>query len=209
MSDITAATPDDPRCRALLAFWFGTGADDAAVLAEKSPIWFRAGAAVDATIRDRFATLREAAIGRQLDAWLDMPRGRLALVILVDQFSRNLFRGDARAFAHDALALGWCNDGLYPGADQALRPIERVFLYLPLEHSEVQSDQQRAVTLFSTLRDEVDRGLRESFDGFLNYAERHRDVVARFGRFPHRNAVLGRASTAQELAFLAQPGSSF
>jgi uncharacterized protein (DUF924 family) len=209
VADAIAATPDDPRCRAVLAFWFGTGMDDAAVIAEKSAIWFRGGTGVDTTIRTDFAALRAAALEGQLDAWLDAPRGRLALVILVDQFSRNLFRDDPRAYTHDALALAWCVESLGRSMDRALRPIERVFLYLPLEHSEMLADQQRAVALFSALRDEVHPDLRETFNGFLDYAKRHRDVIARFGRFPHRNATLGRASTDQERVFLEQSGSSF
>ena len=204
-----ATAPEDARCRDVLAFWFGDAAGDAAVIAAKSAIWFRGRAEVDAAVRNRFATLHTAAITGRLDAWLAWPHGRLALVILVDQFSRNLFRGDARAYAHDARARTWCEEGLRTGVERALRPIERVFLYLPLEHSEALRDQQRAVELFATLRDEVEPGLREAFDEYLDYAERHRDVIARFGRFPHRNAALGRASTADEQAFLAQPGSSF
>lgn len=205
----TAATLCEPRCEAVLAFWFGTGADDATVIADKSALWFRGGANVDAAIRERFSTLHRVAIDAQRDSWLSLPRGCLALLVLVDQFSRNLFRGDARAFARDALARARCEDALRRGVDRALRPIERVFLYLPLEHSEVLQDQHRSVALFAALRDEVRPDLRESFNVFLDYAERHRDVIARFGRFPHRNAPIGRDSSPAELAFLAEPGASF
>ncbi|MCK9538985.1 DUF924 family protein [Dokdonella sp.] len=201
--------PADPRCRAVLEFWFGDARDDAAVIADKGAQWFRGGAQVDAAIRDRFADTHAAAVAGKLDDWLPAPRGRLALVLLIDQFSRNLFRDDPRAFEHDALALAWCRQALASGADRALRPIERVFLYLPLEHSEELADQERAVALFTALRDAVDAGVRERFEGFLDYAVRHRDIVARFGRFPHRNAILGRPSTAAELEFLKQPGASF
>lgn len=199
----------DPRAAELLAFWFGSAREDAAVIAERSAIWFRGGGAVDAEIRTRFAALREQAIDGRLDAWLALPHGRLALVILVDQFSRNLFRGDARAFAHDALARGWVEEGLRLGADRALRAVERVFFYLPLEHSESFADQQGCVALFRQLRADAPPASHAAFDGYLDYAERHRDVIARFGRFPHRNAALGRASTPAEEAYLAVPGAGF
>jgi uncharacterized protein (DUF924 family) len=201
--------PEDPRCRGLLDFWFGTQSGDAAAIDERSAVWFGADAAFDAVIRERYAHLREAAAGGQLDAWLAFPHGRLALVILLDQFSRNLFRGDARAFAHDAQARAWSEQGVLEGVDRLLRPVERVFFYLPFEHSEALADQQRAVALFTALHDEVPAPLRETFAGFLDYARRHHDVIARFGRFPHRNATLERPSTAEEVAFLRQPGSSF
>ncbi|MEO5626791.1 MAG: DUF924 family protein [Dokdonella sp.] len=201
--------PDDPRCNDLLEFWFGTHADDADVIKDRGALWFGGGTDVDASIRTHFGELREAAITGLLDDWLVCARGRLALVILADQFSRNLFRADAHAFAHDELARAWCEQGLDAGIDCDLRPIERVFFYLPLEHSEVLADQQRSVALFRALLDEVDADVRPAFANFLDYAQRHRDIIERFGRFPHRNAALERASTAQEVAFLAQAGSSF
>jgi uncharacterized protein (DUF924 family) len=202
MSDLPAAARD------VLQFWFGDG-DDAQSIARNAQRWWQADAAFDAEIAQHFSRLRERAIGGELDDWASSPQGRLALIVLVDQFSRNLLRRDPRAFEHDPLARRWCKDGLDAGADVPLRPIQRVFFYLPLEHSESIADQDRAVRLFTHLRDEVPVALREPFANFLNYAQRHRDVIARFGRFPHRNAVLGRSSTAEEIAFLQQPGSSF
>ncbi|MBN8727190.1 MAG: DUF924 domain-containing protein [Xanthomonadales bacterium] len=201
--------PEDPRCREVLEFWFGGAEDDAAVIAEKGALWFRGGDEVDREIRTRFAGLHEEVAAGRLDGWTAVPLGRLALVLVIDQFSRNLFRDDARAYAHDALALGWCKEALASGEDRQLRPIERTFLYLPLEHSEDIADQEQAVALFTALTREVPAAARERFDGFLDYAIRHHDIIARFGRFPHRNAVLGRASTAEEIEFLKQPGSSF
>jgi uncharacterized protein (DUF924 family) len=195
--------------REVLSFWFGESNDDAQTIAQNSTRWWQANARFDTEIRMRFAALRDDAIAGDLDTWLHTPRGRLALIILVDQFSRNLFRNDARAYEHDALARHWCEDGLKIAADDALRPVERVFLYLPLEHSESVADQDLAVTLFRLLRDSVPAAQREAFANFLRYAERHRNVIARFGRFPHRNLVLHRESSAEELRFLEQPGSSF
>ena len=199
----------DPRANCVLGYWFGRAEDDGVVFADKGSLWFEANTAVDAEIRERFAALREEAVGGALDAWLASPRGRLALVILVDQFSRNLFRGDARAFEHDALARGWVDEGLRLGADLALRAVERTIFYLPLQHAESIADQQHSVALFAHLRDIAPPALRARFENCLDYAVRHRDIVARFGRFPHRNAALGRTSTAEEIAFLERPGSSF
>lgn len=203
------ALPLDPRCREVLGFWFGDAEDEHVVLEEKGALWFRGGDAVDRQIRSRFASLHAEVAERRCHAWLEHPLGRLALVLVIDQFSRNLFRDDARAFAHDALALAWCKQALASGEDQVLRPVERVFLYLPFEHSENLADQEQAVALFAKLADDAPAPLREHFDGFLEYARRHRDIIARFGRFPHRNAVLGRSSTDEETEFLKQPGSSF
>lgn len=206
---MNAVASVDVRAAEVLQYWFGDAAADAEVIATNGARWFRGGDAVDADIRARFSDLHAQAAGGQLDDWLATPRGRLALVIVIDQFSRNLFRGDARAFAHDARARDWVVDGLDAGADRALRPIERVFFYLPLEHSESLADQDRCVALFAALRDEVPASLRAAFDGYLDYARRHRDVIARFGRFPHRNVVLGRTSTAEEAEYLRQPGAGF
>ena len=195
--------------RSILQFWFGDDPDDAAVIAQKSPVWFEKSAAVDDEIRERFGALREAAIAGELASWSETPHGRLALIVLVDQFSRNLFRDDARAFEHDALARAWAREAVATAADRALRPVERMFVYLPFEHSESLADQEWAVALFTGLRDEVAPAQREAFEGILRFAEQHHDIVARFGRFPHRNAVLARASTPAEIGFLKQPASSF
>lgn len=201
--------PADPRCREVLEFWFGNAEDDVAVIADKGALWFRGGDAVDREIRARFAGLHEEVTAGRLDGWTAVPLGRLTLVLVIDQFSRNLFRDDPRAYANDALALGWCKEALSSGADRELRPIERSFLYLPLEHSEDLADQDQAVALFTALRDEAPPETEARFEAFLDYAIRHQVIIARFGRFPHRNAVLGRDSTDEEIAFLKQPGSSF
>jgi uncharacterized protein (DUF924 family) len=193
----------------LLDFWFSSAADDGEVARQQSALWWSGDEDSDALIRVRFGNLRASAVRGELDHWLEEPHGRLALIVLADQFSRNLFRGSPEAFAADPLARRWCLHGLDLGVAQRLRPIERVFLYLPLEHSEQREDQQRAVALFEALCAEVPDAQRGIFEGFADYARRHRDVVERFGRFPHRNAVLGRASTAEELDFLQQPGAAF
>jgi uncharacterized protein (DUF924 family) len=191
------------------AFWFGGDPDDAQLAAGRSKLWWSKDPAVDAAMRQRFGPWLARAAARALDDWLATPVGRLALILLTDQVPRNIHRGTPRAFAFDALARHWCEEGIAAGQDEALRPLERVFFYLPLEHSESLADQERAVALFRTLAQAAPAGARKTFDGFLDYALRHREVIARFGRFPHRNRVLARASTARELVFLAEPGSSF
>ena len=197
-------TPDT-----LHAFWFGTSAQDAEVIASQSALWWQKQPAVDAHIRHRFAPLVERAATGELDNWLDELRGRLALILLTDQFPRNIWRDQAAAFAFDVLALRWAKEALALGLDTRARAIERVFLYLPLEHSENLADQQHAVRLFEALAASVSTELRPAFDGFLDYARRHLEIIDRFGRFPHRNAALGRETTAAEAEFLRQPGSRF
>jgi uncharacterized protein (DUF924 family) len=136
-------------------------------------------------------------------------RGRLALILLLDQLPRSIHRGTPEAFAQDAAARQVADSGLAAGADRLLRPIERLFFYLPFEHSEDLADQHRSVRLFRELGESVLESQRDVFSGFLDYAVRHREVIERFGRFPHRNRILGRESTPEELAFLEEPGSSF
>jgi uncharacterized protein (DUF924 family) len=193
-------------------FWFGpdaAAASDAVVAERQAALWWRKNPEVDAQMRLRFAASIAHAAQHALDDWAATPHGRLALILLTDQFTRNVYRNTPAAFAWDPLARAWCKDGLAAGMHRALRPIERVFFYLPLEHAEDLEDQERAVSLFRELLAEVPADERATFAGFLDFAERHRAVIARFGRFPHRNAILGRASTDEEVAFLAQPGSSF
>jgi uncharacterized protein (DUF924 family) len=143
------------------------------------------------------------------DTWLGTTRGRLALVIVLDQFSRNMFRGNQSGFAGDERALAAALEGLALGADKSLALDERIFLYMPLMHSEQLAHQQRSLELFTGLLEGQPEALRGYLSSSVDYARRHLEIVERFGRFPHRNAVLGRASTPEELEFLKQPGSSF
>ena len=184
----------------ILDFWF-----DEAHRAH----WFEASAAFDAQIRERFGAVAEAAAGDRLDGWTATPDGWLALLIALDQFPRNLHRGDGRAWTHDVKAQRVALSGMARGDDRQLPPIRRVFAYLPLEHAEDKTVQQRSVELFEALCADVPAQQREQFEGFLDYARRHREVIARFGRFPHRNAALGRADTPEEALYLAQPGAGF
>lgn len=193
----------------ILDFWFGDGKDDAAVATERAKLWWIKRDDTDSAVRERFSAVVDKAARREFDAWAASPQGRLALIILTDQFPRNMYRNTPEAFAFDALARTWCKEGLRNKVHEALRPIERVFFYLPLEHSESLDDQDRSVALFRELVDSVGEPGRDVFAGFLDYARRHREVIARFGRFPHRNHILGRESTVEEIAFLNEPGSSF
>lgn len=190
-------------------FWFGPHADDAEVISRQSALWWRKQAVVDTEIGQRFSPMVQQAAFGQLDAWLGGLRGRLALVLLTDQFPRNIWRGNAAAFAFDTLARRWAREAIRLGLDEAARPIERVFLYLPLEHSEDLADQREAVRLFDGLAGSVPAAQRAAFDGYLDYARRHCEIIERFGRFPHRNAALGRETTTEEAEFLLRPGSSF
>ena len=168
--------------------------------------WFRKDAAFDDGIRARFGDAVEAALGGDLREWESTAEGGLALILLLDQFTRNLFRDTARAFAGDVRALAVAQDMVGSGRDKNLPPLRRWFVFMPFEHSESLLDQERAVALFAGLRREAQQ---PAFESAYDYAVRHRDVIERFGRFPHRNAALGRASTPAEVAFLAQPGSGF
>ncbi|WP_024303763.1 DUF924 family protein [Pseudogulbenkiania sp. MAI-1] len=185
----------------VLSFWFG-GIDDASLGGERSA-WFRKDPQFDDTIRKRFRTLVEALAAGELSPDLGDARATLAWLIVADQFPRNLFRGTARAFACDARAREVAKRALAAGLDAQLPPVARWFVYLPFEHSESLADQDEAVRRFATLAGYPGQ------ENVIDYAHRHRAVIERFGRFPHRNAALGRESTAEEAAFLAEPGSSF
>lgn len=187
----------DPHAGQVLDFWFAERDGDGQPAYRKA--WFERDAAFDAEIARRFAPAVERALAGELDGWATSADGALALVILLDQFPRNLFRGTARAFAGDARALRLAKQAIAQGFDRQLPRYGRMFLYLPFEHSENLEDQERSVALFATLDDA----------NVAKFAAAHRDIVARFGRFPHRNAALGRQSTPEETEFLKQPGSSF
>lgn len=194
----------------ILDFWFGDSADDDATIANRqSRLWWDKNPATDETIRERFEAQVQAAADGQLDAWKGSPEGWLALIVLTDQFPRNIHRGTPESFSFDPIARTLCLDGIEAGADQQLRPIQRVFFYLPLEHSESMPDQQMCVDLMRSLARSVPEAQRAPFDYFVDFALAHRKIVERFRRFPHRNAILGRDSTDEEIEFLKQPGSSF
>ena len=193
----------------VLRFWLGAYPLDAGAMLGVQRQWFRKDEAFDARLREDFGATIAAARAGRLDRWADTAEGRLALLIVLDQFTRNAFRGQPDSFAGAAQALALALAGIERGHDQALPPMARLFCYLPLEHAEDLALQQRSVALFAALRDAPGAEPRAFFDGTLDYARKHQDVIARFGRFPHRNAILGRTSTPQEQAYLAQPGAGF
>lgn len=197
-----ATQPDD-----VLDFWFGPAGRAAEVAERQTRLWFGKSEENDRAVAERFATTLVAATAGELDPWAATPHGRLALVIVLDQFPHHVHRDRPQAFATDPLAQSLA--ALDAGEDVQLAPIERVFLYLPLEHAESLAMQERSVALFEKLAREADADERALFDNFLDYARQHRDVVARFGRFPHRNAILARPSSPEEIEFLEQPGSRF
>ncbi|VXC24145.1 DUF924 family protein [Massilia sp. 9I] len=167
--------------------------------------WFRKDEAFDAALRERFGALIAQALAGGLREWDEEgPRGTLARILVLDQFTRNAFRGKPESFAGDTLALANARQLVDSGEHLALLPVERQFVYMPFEHAEDARLQEQCVSLFTDLA-----AAHEGFGEALDYAHRHRGVIARFGRFPHRNAILGRASTPEELAFLELPGSSF
>jgi uncharacterized protein (DUF924 family) len=186
----------------ILSFWLGDGS-------RPRDEWFRRSEAFDEEIRARFGDAIERARDGELDAWKAQPRGRLALVILLDQFSRNVFRGSARSFAHDGAALALALEGIVVGEDRGLSPLERSFLYMPLMHAEDRAVQERSCAEFARLAAEAPPPLAGYLATAAKFARAHRDIIERFGRFPHRNAVLGRSSTAEETEFLGEPGSAF
>jgi uncharacterized protein (DUF924 family) len=193
----------------ILHFWFGSQADDKIVAEERSKLWWSKNPQVDEEIQQRFEPYVTQAGNRELDGWAQSSTGCLALILLTDQFPRHIYRNTSQAFAYDPLARLWCKEGLSKGFQLSLRPLERVFFYLPLEHSESMEDQDRSLALYQELADDADPELRPTFDGFVRFAVRHRDIIKRFGRFPHRNQILGRGSSSEELAFLEEKGSSF
>lgn len=190
-SDPYQAGAEDPSwVQDVLSFWFRELEQEA---------WFRKSDVTDALVRDRFLPVYEMLAGAPVGEALSSPQRALASVIVLDQFSRNMFRGSPKSFAADPVARDIALGAVERGYDQVFDVNGRAFFYLPFEHSEDLADQDRSVALFTPLGDE----------SYTQYAIAHRDIIARFGRFPHRNTVLGRASTAEELEFLTQPGSSF
>ena len=191
----------------VLDYWFGDIENTAIDWQQRGDLWWGKHREVDQEIRDRFAHFVNGLSEGGYRDWLGSARGRLAAIVVVDQFSRNLFRGEAKAFAADPQALQWCLDGIDCGDDLLLKPVERVFFYMPLEHSESPAMQQLSITNYSALVSAVPEEEKETFRGFLDFAQRHYDVIARFGRYPHRNKALGRESTPEEMAFMEQSSS--
>ncbi len=194
----------------VLDFWFGACGPDGSLDPAKRKMWFGDGRQHDAGIRERFGALHERASRGELDKeWVATPQGRIALIIVLDQFSRHIHRDTATAFAQDLAAQRLAIAGVNQNIDRKLIPAQRSFFYLPFEHAEELELQRLGVRCFDCLAPTVVPPLRKEYESFLDYARRHLDIIERFGRFPHRNKILGRASTPEEIEFLKQPGSSF
>lgn len=192
----------------LLHVWFGPPSRPPL---ETSKQWFTKNEAFDESLRSQFGETLEAGVRGELDAWKSTPRGRLALIVLFDQISRNIFRGTSRSFAQDPLALAQSLASLANGEDRLLTAVERYFVLMPLMHAEDVAMQHQCIAKFEQLAAEnpEPEDVHKLLINALDYARRHAVIVERFGRFPHRNGILGRESTAEEKEFLTQPGSSF
>ena len=193
----------------VLDFWFADAADGPEALGRRNRVWFRGGAPFDCECTERFAATLEAAMSGELEHWKESPRGRLALIILLDQLSRNIYRGTPAAFQQDRQALAACREGIGQGHDEQLSPIECTFFYMPLEHAEDREVQALSVRLFESLAKESSGEWREQLVANAGYARQHRDIVEKFGRFPHRNALLERSSSPAEEAYLAEDAPRF
>lgn len=194
----------------VLEFWFGASGADGSLDPAKQKMWFGDGRRYDAEIRDRFGALHERAARGELDKdWSVTPLGTVALVVVLDQFSRHIHRGTPAAFAQDPAARRLVTAGVDRQVDRGLYPAQRAFFYMPLEHAEDLEMQRLGVRCFDGLARIVPEARRKEYESFLDYAQRHLAIIERFRRFPHRNQVLGRQSTREEIEFLKQPGSSF
>ena len=194
---------------AVLEFWLGDLDEHGLASSEKSKAWWKKSQSFDQEIKERFADDSAAILAGKHDDWPETPRGTLAAVIVLDQFSRNMYRDQAEMYAGDALALKLATDAIKKGFDRQLPTDARVFLYMPFMHAEDVAMQDRCVELFAAMLSDVDEAAKGRIQSNHEFAVQHRDIVAKWGRFPHRNKIVGRDSTAEEVEFLKGPGSSF
>jgi len=197
---LNSSSLNDMRIETVLDFWFDYAHHPESLFERK--LWWEKNPTFDDTIRQQFSSLREDAIAGKLNSWLETPRGSLAYIILIDQFSRNLFRNTPQMYEHDDLALQAASGAVKQGFDQQLSLSERIFLYLPFEHAENLQSQQQSIKLFEQLAEEASAKVKPLAKKHLKYAKDHYDVIEKFNRFPHRNAILGRTSTEAEKQFL-------
>lgn len=200
---------DQARIDKILGLWFEERELTAPQIDARMDVWFGEDPELDERIRKDFEDEIRDASEMRLGHWRATPRGRLALIIVIDQFRRNVYRNTAAAFSHDKLALKLCIEGIVQQVDRDLTPIERVFMYMPMQHTEMLNVQKKSVLVFSALAKRVSPTLRETFQTFAEFAELHHDIIERFGRFPHRNAVLGRANSPEERQYLEGDAPSF
>lgn len=208
-AEATITDVDQARIDEILGFWFKEQQLSAPQIDRRMDIWFGEDKAFDLEIEREFADDVESASAGKLDHWAEEPRGRLALILLLDQFRRNIHRNSAKAFEKDKAALKLCVEGAMQKKDQGLTPIERVFFYMPLQHAESGKVQAKSVELYNKLAESVSATYRETFSTIAQFAELHRDIIEQFGRFPHRNKLLGRKNTAAENEYLATDSPDF
>lgn len=207
--DATITDDDQIRIETILTFWFKEAELSAPQIDRRMDIWFGEDPVFDHEIKKEFADDVEAASEGQLDHWAHQSRGRLALILLLDQFRRNIHRNTAKAFAKDKAALKLCVEGAMDKKDRGLSAIERVFFYMPLQHAESRKVQAKSVELYNKLAAAVTPTYRETFSTIAQFAELHRDIIEQFGRFPHRNKLLGRKNTPEEDEYLAGDTTDF
>lgn len=193
----------------ILSFWFGPLTPDGLPVADRSQLWFGFDPQTDKLIRQRFGARLQQACQGKLASWEQEARGRLALILLLDQFSRNIYRSTSRAFAQDEMALSLSLAGIDRAHDRELSAIERVFFYMPMQHCESLPMQDRCVEQCEQLLEGLTPGTAARLRGFVDHAMQHRDIIRRFGRFPHRNRILGRDCTAEESEYLRARTTTF
>jgi len=201
--DASITDEDQVRIESILSFWFKEQELTAPQIDHRMEMWFSEDPVLDKKIETEYGDDVSAACAGKLDHWAVEPEGRLALIILIDQFRRNIYRNTANAFAMDKLALKLCVEGAMEKKDKGLTPIQRVFFYMPLQHTESRKVQAKSVELYTRLAEAVSPTYRETFLTVAQFAELHRDIVDQFGRFPHRNVLLNRENTAEEAEYLA------
>ena len=211
MEKRTSTAKESERISEVLRFWFGDLRENELPPEEKQKTWWMKSEEFDRLVEEMFGDLVALAESGDLSSWLETPLGTLAFIIVTDQFPRNIHRDKPGAFSRDSLALRACRDGMEKGFDRGLHPVHRVFFYLPLMHSEDPETQRLSVKTYSGLEKEYESEprVRENLACSADFAGRHFDIIKRFGRYPHRNAALGRESTPGEIEFLKEPGSSF
>ena len=209
MDHATISAMSNPDIQHVLDFWFSDSELDSPQLDSRMDRWFGASEELDEQIRLDFSELIELATNGQLDGWTETPRGRLALIILLDQFRRNIYRGSVDAYTHDKKALKIAIEGAMAGDHKQLNAVERLFFFMPLQHSELLKIQEKSVSIYNALAESVSGTMHETFLATAQFAELHHDIVAEFGRFPHRNAVLGRPNSSAEATYLSGDSPSF
>ncbi len=207
--EATITDLDQVRIEAILQFWFQEKELSAPQIDGRMDVWFGEDAAFDAEIKDRFLDDIDAASNDRIDHWAHKPAGRLALILLLDQFRRNIYRDTPEAYSQDKKALKLCIEGAMGKKDKGLTPIQRVFFYMPLQHAESRKVQAKSIAIFNRLASAVSPTYAETFMTVAHFAELHRDIVEQFGRFPHRNKTLGRKNTPQEEEYLAADHPNF